>query len=193
MILNLHGLFGNSDNTNYYTLRSLVNSDEILSPQLMYHLESPFGIVSRLQDLASEHKIDLIVGHSIGAFYAYVMSSQLEVPCILINPYIRPQDYLPKLINDYREYWLDQLNMLSTFYCEIDSKHHDSYVGVLIGGFDQTLIANKPISSVIKTDEVIFISAGHSFNNDPKYLTEFRRMIAEHYVVSSSVVTSAAM
>ena len=109
MILNLHGLNGSSYNTNYKLLIDLYSKDFIISPQMDYILTSPTEILDRLKRYKD---IDYIVGNSFGGFYAYVLSNMCNIPCLLVNPCIPPERYIPFLVEEY-EFTDELINLMA--------------------------------------------------------------------------------
>lgn len=47
-ILNLHGFMGKADNKNYKVICEIVSAENIISPQLHYHENSPQEILGML-------------------------------------------------------------------------------------------------------------------------------------------------
>lgn len=101
-ILNLHGLNGSSNNTNYKFLSEYYKDRddvEIISPQLDYANISPSTL---LVDILTEcPDPDIIVGNSFGGFFAYLIGAMTGVKTYLINPCIPPHKYIKNLVPDY--------------------------------------------------------------------------------------------
>ena len=87
-ILNIHGYNGSTENSAYKALAKL--GHEIISPAFDYENESPDNIMDRLRSIAEKKSPDIIVGISMGGFYAAVLSAELDLPVITVNPFLMP-------------------------------------------------------------------------------------------------------
>ena len=85
-ILNIHGYHGSPKNSAYQALEAL--SCEIIAPALDYDSESPEQIIRNLKFIVANKRPDIIVGTSLGGFYASVLSAQLCYPVMLVNPFL---------------------------------------------------------------------------------------------------------
>lgn len=94
-VLNIHGYQGSFDNSAYIALQSI--GCDIISPQLDYDSEDPEQIIEKLTDLARKNKTNVIVGTSFGGFFAAMVSADLHLPLILVNPCLMPFLHLPRL------------------------------------------------------------------------------------------------
>ena len=80
-ILNIHGYHGSPKNSAYTALRE-IGCEHIISPTIDYDSEEPSNIIGTLNMLRVQYKADMIVGTSLGGFYAAVMSAMLVNPCL---------------------------------------------------------------------------------------------------------------
>ena len=89
-ILNLHGFLGAADNKNYKALCGLFSPEQIAAPQLDYIHTAPDALLSTLEAMLPQNGSILLVGQSIGGFYADQLSRRNALPCILTNPAYAP-------------------------------------------------------------------------------------------------------
>ena len=95
-ILNIHGYNGSPHNAAYAALNE--NScQDITAPSIDYDAESPEIILEGLKGIIADKQIELIVGTSLGGFFAAVLSAELNLPVILVNPCLMPFHHLPRL------------------------------------------------------------------------------------------------
>lgn len=94
-ILNIHGYKGSSCNSVYTALKNL--DCEVISPEIDYDAKPPERVLEELHRLIDENHVDVVVGTSLGGFYAAVLSAQLNLPVILVNPCLMPFIYLSRL------------------------------------------------------------------------------------------------
>lgn len=98
-ILNIHGYHGNPKNSAYTALHE-IGCKNIISPSIDYDNEEPCNIIGRLNMLRVEHKADLVVGTSLGGFYASVLSARHNLPVVLVNPCLLP--FLLDLLSEFK-------------------------------------------------------------------------------------------
>ena len=86
MILFFHG-YRSSNKTNKYT----AIQGEKVCYTVDYDALTP-GMVSEFYDwLIETHQPDVLVGHSLGGYWALIKSKQHNIPCVLINPQLFPR------------------------------------------------------------------------------------------------------
>ena len=95
-ILNIHGYGGNSHNAAYMALQKN-GCSEITAPAIDNDSQSPEIILERLQNIIADKQIKLIVGTSLGGFFAAALSAEKNIPVILVNPCLLPFLHLPRL------------------------------------------------------------------------------------------------
>lgn len=105
-ILNIHGYHSNPKNSAYTALHE-IGCKNIISPSIDYDNEEPGNIMGRLNMLRVEHKVDLVVGTSLGGFYASVLSTRHNLPVMLVNPCLMP--FLLDLLSKFKTRPLVQL------------------------------------------------------------------------------------
>lgn len=91
-ILNLHGFMGKADNRTYAALCELMPKENIVSPKLDYMHTPPDELFCRLSDIILVEGIDIIIGQSLGGFYALPLAMKHGIPCILTNPCLLPAE-----------------------------------------------------------------------------------------------------
>lgn len=95
-ILNIHGYNGSPHNAAYAALNE--NScQDITAPSIDYDAESPEIILEGMKGIIADKQIKMIVGTSLGGFFAAVLSAELNLPVILVNPCLMPFHHLPGL------------------------------------------------------------------------------------------------
>ena len=94
--LNIHGYNGTPQNAAYAALKAN-GCDAIIAPAIDYDAETPAAILDRLRGIIREEQPDLLVGTSLGGFFAAVLSAETHLPVILVNPCLLPVLHLPRL------------------------------------------------------------------------------------------------
>lgn len=95
-ILNIHGYHGSPQNAAYAALQAN-GCTHITSPAIDYDTESPETVLGNLRSIAAEKQTGLIVGTSLGGFFAAVLAAELHLPVLLVNPCLMPFLHLPRL------------------------------------------------------------------------------------------------
>lgn len=91
-ILNLHGFMGKSDNRTYAALCDLMPKEDIVSPSLDFMNEHPEKLFNKLAEIIRNENIDIVIGQSLGGFYALPLALTCGIPCILTNPCFYPAE-----------------------------------------------------------------------------------------------------
>ena len=85
MILNLHGFASTGNNSKYKALKEAFPHENIVSPTLPI---DPAEVIKVIDENIQEKMI--VVGSSLGGFYAYYTSVIYRKHCILVNPSLKP-------------------------------------------------------------------------------------------------------
>lgn len=177
MILNLHGLYGTAENTNYGILAELYPVTEIYSPQIDFEKRSPYDIIDRLYAIKD---IDIIVGNSFGGFYAYAMGAEWNIPCLLTNPCIPPAKYIRELVPEYPEESLYQLSELTepAYTKRIHERTCNTFV---ILGKNDDILEPEFTKNYLRNAEIHEIDGGHRLSGSvyKKLFDELIRRIKE--------------
>jgi len=101
MILYLHGFGSCGDSTKTRLLKSYFGTKNVCSPDLPI---PPDEAVAFIDSVISEKGIDLLVGSSLGGFYASFFCERYGIKTVLINPSTEPFVTLEPYIGTNR-YW----------------------------------------------------------------------------------------
>lgn len=94
-ILNIHGYNGSQENSAAVALEKL--GYNVISPAINYDSDSPESIIDELSAVSYDESPDVVVGTSLGGFFAAVLSARNDLPVILVNPCLMPFLTLEKL------------------------------------------------------------------------------------------------
>ena len=87
MILYLHGFASCGDSTKTKLLKRYFGETDVLAPDLP---ADPAEAIRFIQKTILAHNIDLIIGSSLGGFYASYFCELLGIKTVLINPSTQP-------------------------------------------------------------------------------------------------------
>ncbi|MGN1412440.1 MAG: YqiA/YcfP family alpha/beta fold hydrolase [Oscillospiraceae bacterium] len=152
-ILNIHDYRENTHNSVYTVLETFRYDINIISPQLDYDSVKPEKILKILHQQIIENKIDIIVGVGLGGFYAAILSAQLDLPVFLVNPYLMPFIYLPRL-----GYTKDVKPYMTMFRELFKLKKHN--ISTVVGGQDEIIDTQELTKSILQNTRYAFIPNG---------------------------------
>ncbi len=168
MILNLHGLNGSSHNTTYTLLVERYSQEYIISPQIDYVMTSPVEILERL---LKYDNIDLVIGNSFGGFYAYILSDMCNIPCLLVNPCIPPDKYIPFLVEEYT-YTDELVNLMGKY-------QNNPQMIYMILGMDDDVLCPDYTEHIVNFTRLWKIKGGHSLSGNQQFYYIFRKGVEE--------------
>lgn len=88
MIINIHGYNSTGENSKFQFLKSIFPDETIISPTLPFN---PKETVEQLRSIILKQKEKiLVVGSSLGGFYAYYIAARFSLDVCLINPSLIP-------------------------------------------------------------------------------------------------------
>lgn len=94
MILFMHGLDSNNE-TNKFTVA--IHEKNKYCETIDYRGLSYLEVSKKYDEIIERVKPTIIIGHSLGGFWALIKSQEHNIPCFLINPSLYPKRFL----NDY--------------------------------------------------------------------------------------------
>lgn len=145
-VLNIHGYMGNSDNSACLALKEL--GFDVISPYIDYDAENSEKILNNLTSILSENKPDVIVGTSLGGFFALLLSIKSNIPVILVNPCLMPFVTLTKL--GYNRNISEFIKLFGNF-----SEINQNNVCAIIGGNDEVISYHDFTKKLISNHTVI--------------------------------------
>ena len=89
--LNLHGFLGKADNRTYTTLCKMTAKENVISPHMDFMNEKPDDILHILSAIAENTAELVVIGQSLGGYFAYRLARKYQIPCILTNPCLFPE------------------------------------------------------------------------------------------------------
>lgn len=156
MIFYIHG-FNSSGNT---------TTIELLRKQLNKHVEPLFyesgdtfqkNISSLLQQFdAKSDGFNLLIGTSLGGFYAIVMSAITLTPCVVFNPVTQPREQLNKFLGHQKNYVTGE---------EYDFTHHQLYSYPEDLNYYNINVLNVPMKVYCSKNDLVL-------KNNIKYITK---------------------
>lgn len=104
--MKMYLIHGKNSDKNSYTLNNFLRVTEKIDVQFVEYdsslsFKEIYNIIdSQLQGISED---DIIVGHSLGGYYALIFSSKYSTKKILINPSLHPKGY-PELSSEVKSF-----------------------------------------------------------------------------------------
>lgn len=104
-VLYIHGFASCGAGNKVHALQKQFDKDHVISPHLPVE---PEEAIQLLKELITENNIGLLVGSSLGGYYAEYLQGLFQVPAVLINPSTRPFVTLKNYIGMNKNWCTDE-------------------------------------------------------------------------------------
>jgi predicted esterase YcpF (UPF0227 family) len=146
MILNIHGFRSCGDNAKAAFLRDLFPEVQIVSPTLPLAPHKALEVLEREIERCGK-PLEMIVGSSLGGFYAYVLCCRYRVPAVLLNPAVVPFVHLAEAVGPVENactgepgtWTAEDCLALKDLFCETAYRAEGTLVHVFLTADDEVL------------------------------------------------------
>jgi len=170
-MLYLHGFASCGEGNKSLILKKYFGEEILFSPDLP---PSPFDAIEEIEILIKREKIDILIGSSLGGFYATYLAEKHHLKAILLNPSTQPWQTLAPYVGwqkrfcdnemfEFKEVYLKQLQTL------LATPKNGRYL-VLLQSEDEVLDYTKAQSLYNKHKIIIEYGGNHRFENIDDYL-----------------------
>lgn len=177
-ILYLHGFASCGEGNKSLTIKSYFSKDSISSPDLP---PSPIDAIYTAEEILKSSKFDLIIGSSLGGFYATYLAEKYSMKAVLLNPSTQPWETLAPCLGwqkrfcdeevfEFKSIYLEQLKRLETV------PEKGQYLLLLQSG-DEVLDYTKAQSLYNKHRVIVEYGGNHRFKNIDDYLSMIENFI----------------
>ena len=141
-ILYLHGYDSSSQGEKPKLLREMYKENRLLIPDLPL---DPLECMTLSEDtLRTASNDTIIIGASLGGFYAYYLASKFKKDCLLINPVYQPALEAKKLLEmeenpEKKKMIMKAANMYLTYMSNLNSLKHPANCFVALGTKDEKI------------------------------------------------------
>ncbi len=180
-ILNIHGYKGTPHNAAYSALCGFAK-ENIITPYIDYDNEKSEDILNRLLDICSSENIELIVGTSLGGFFAVLIGIKLKKSLILVNPCLQPHKVIP--LYGYQgdvNWFIDKLSVFDN----IDRKS----ISCIIGGKDEIIGDHAYTKKLIGNDRIIVVPEGMHSGATLELEKNFSQLYSMGNIIRASLKT----
>lgn len=185
MIFYFHGFASSENSWKVALLKKHLPAGTLLAPTLPV---DPIEVVKLFEQAAAEKgKPGLVIGSSLGGFYAYYASARFDIPAVLINPSTTPwltlKDYTG--INkryysgepfEWKAQYPDALKKLHDEITEFKPKHH--LLHFFLSSDDEVLDLDKIPAQFPGAGSIRFYdNCQHSFTRFAEIIPEIEKII----------------
>ena len=86
-ILYLHGFASCGEGNKSTLLKAYFGADSVIAPDLP---PSPIDAIHSIEEILGSSKIDILIGSSLGGYYATVLAEKYGMKAVLLNPSTQP-------------------------------------------------------------------------------------------------------
>jgi hypothetical protein len=177
MILYLHGFASCGTSSKTKLLKAYFGKDEVLAPNLPV---DPVEAVRFIKKQIIEHDIDLIIGSSLGGFYASYFCELLGIKTVLINPSTQPFITLTPFIGT-NKHWCNNKpfeftreHLKSLFEFAVGTPKNPALYLVLLQKGDELLDYSKAQDKYEGAHIIVQEGGNHRFENIDEYLEKIK-------------------
>lgn len=182
IILNIHGFGSHGVGNKATILKNVFGKDKVLSPSLPNNPELAFQTLKNMVDvLLTFDKDILLIGTSLGGFFALNLSNEYGLKCVLINPSINPYVGLSNVINKLSINYFDMSHFVYTqeninFLKSLKIENYDSSKIMLILQKDDSVIDYKTTLEHFQNIKNVHIGdgGGHQCKNFDEYVSTIK-------------------
>ena len=179
MILYIHG-FASCGNSNKTKLLK-EHFKNVRSPDIPV---DPVEAISFLEELIFKNEVSLLIGSSLGGFYASYLANKFHIKTILINPSTKPYMTLAPYVGENTffcsgksfEWKASYLHVLKNY--EIPKNSISADILVLLQKEDEVLDYTKAEQMYENYEVVVQEGGNHRFENLEDYLERISKFIA---------------
>ncbi len=177
MILYLHGFASCGDSNKTKVLKTYFGEKEVLAPDLPVN---PHKALSVARKIIIDHDIDLIIGSSLGGFYASNLTETMGVKSVLINPSVQPFITLAPFVGT-NQYWCSgedfeftKEDLSALFEYAIGAPADPKRYLLLLQTGDEVLEYKKALEKYKDSKCIVEEGGNHRFENLEIYLEEIK-------------------
>ncbi|MGB5506529.1 MAG: YqiA/YcfP family alpha/beta fold hydrolase [Sulfurovum sp.] len=177
-ILYLHGFSSCGEGNKSILLKAYFGAVSVIAPDLP---PSPIDAIDTIEEILESTHIDILIGSSLGGYYATYLAEKYHMKAILLNPSTEPWETLASYtgwqkrfcdeeIFEFKPVYLEQLKMLQT------APEQGKYLLLLQSG-DEVLDYTKAQSLYNKHKIIVEYGGNHRFENLDEYLSMIEKFI----------------
>lgn len=183
-ILYLHGYGSSSQGEKPRLLRLLYKENRLLIPDLPL---DPLACMTLSEDtLRTASNDTIIIGASLGGFYAHYLASKFKKDCLLINPVYQPALEAKKLLDmeenpEKKKVILQAANMYLTYMSNLGSLNHPQNCFVALGTKDEVIDAQASCAHFSDAFVKHYEDDHYMWESFPNIMKDFENYLEERF------------
>ncbi len=180
-ILYIHGFASCAQSSKAQALKAFFGEENIIAPDLP---PAPIDAVEMIQEMIDDEDITMIVGSSLGGFYAAYLAELNAIKTVLINPSLRPFETLAPFVGwqqrlcgeeeevfEFKSVYLGHLKSYN-----IESLRRGKYLVLLQSG-DELLDYREAQERYKEHRVIVEFGGSHRFDRFDDYLCMIRNYL----------------
>ena len=177
-ILYLHGFASCGEGNKSTVLKTYFGADSVIAPDLP---PSPLDAIQILEEILRSSHFELLIGSSLGGFYATYLAEKNKMKAVLLNPSTQPWETLASETGWQKRFCDDEVFEFKPVYLEqlktLESAPEKGKYLLLLQSGDEVLDHTKA-QSLYNTHKIIVEYGGnHRFENIDEYLSMIEKFI----------------
>ncbi|HIQ28774.1 MAG TPA: hypothetical protein EYH42_09815 [Sulfurovum sp.] len=179
-ILFLHGFSSCGIGNKSTALKAYFGTENVIANNLAY---DPLEAISEVERIIKSQSIDLLVGSSLGGFYATYLAEKYQMKAVLLNPSTQPWLTLAPYVGWQKRFCDDEVFEFKTSDIEIfktlEVKPEKGNYLVLLQSADELLDYTKAQSLYNMHKVIVEYGGNHRFENIDAYMSmieKFRKL-----------------
>lgn len=177
-ILYLHGFSSCGEGNKSLALKTHFAKDSIVSPDLP---PSPIDAIYTVEKILRSSEFDLIIGSSLGGFYATYLAEKYRMKVVLLNPSTQPWETLAPYVGWQKRFCDEEVFEFKSIYLEqlktLQSAPEKGKYLLLLQSGDEVLNYTKAQSLYNKHRVIVEYGGNHRFENIDDYLSMIENFI----------------
>lgn len=181
MILYIHGFASSGASKKAKILKNYFGNDLVIAPSLSYIPSYAIRELEHIiEDLRSQNIPILLVGSSLGGFYALYLSAKYNLKAVLINPTLNPFEDLKKMVGSNiniqsgKSFELTYEHLMQLRAYETSKFDQKNFLLMLQTG-DEVLDYKRAIEMLPYAKKIVVEGGSHEFSHFEDYIEEIRR------------------
>ncbi|NKB34779.1 MAG: esterase YqiA [Pseudomonadales bacterium] len=134
---------------------------------------SPSETISELQSILDSYEPEkvMLMGSSLGGYYATHLSEIYDAPAVLINPAVRPFEHWEKHVGEHRNYYSDEVHLVTREHIDelrnlyVNKLSNPDNIMALVQTGDETLDYRLAEEKFANAHCIVREGGNHSYEN----------------------------
>lgn len=177
-VLYLHGFASCGKGNKSLTLQSYFGADNVTALDLP---PSPIDAVREIEEILRTSNFELLIGSSLGGFYATYLAEKYRMKAVLVNPSTQPWETLVPYVGWQKRFCDEEVFEFKPIYLEqlktLQSVPQKGQYLLLLQSGDEVLDYTKAQSLYNKHKVIVEYGGNHRFENIDDYLSMIENFI----------------